>query len=341
MKIKNVISSMLLCTALAGCSVGGSASTTTETTTTESTTEAVVETVEDKDYLIGVVQLVQHPALDAATQGFIDELKEELGLTDDNFDVQNAAGDTATCAQIANSLVNENVDLILANATPALQAAQNATTTIPVLGTAVTEYGTALGIEDFNGLVGTNISGTSDLAPLDQQAAMFAELLPDVTTVGILSCSAEANSKYQVNVVKTYLEEHGYTVNTYTFADSNDVAQVTQTACAENEALYIPTDNTAASCTEAINNVASQSKTPIITGEEGIMAGCGIATLSIDYYSLGKTTGQMAAKILKGEANVSEMEIEYYPNPVKEYMADRCEELGITVPSDYTAYTAE
>ncbi len=229
----------------------------------------------------------------------------------------------------------------MANATAALQAAASATDTIPVLGTSITEYGVALGIDNFNGTVGGNVSGTSDLAPLDQQADMFDELLPDANTIGILYCSAEANSVYQANVVKAALEAKGKTVTVYTFADSNDVASVTQQACSECDALYIPTDNTAASCTEAINNVASQAGTPIITGEKGIMEGCGIATLSIDYYELGKTTGAMAAKILKGESDISTMPIEYYSNPEKLYNPERCTALGITVPDDYTADEGE
>ena len=317
-----------LAATMAGCSVGGSA------TSTASSAASVKDT---DDLLIGVVQLVTHPALDAATEGFVTTLKDELGLTDDNFDIQNAANEAATCSSIATAFVNEEVDLILANATPALQAAASATATIPVLGTAVTEYGTALAIDDFDGTVGTNVSGTSDLAPLDQQASMFDELLPDAQHIGILYCSGEPNSVYQAKVVQAELEKAGKTVSTYTFADSNDVSQVTAAACAESDALYIPTDNTAASCTEAIDAVASQANIPIIAGEEGIMTGCGIASLSISYYELGVTTGKMAAKILKGEEKVSEMPIEYYPEPVKKYVPARCEKLGITVPSDYTA----
>ena len=317
-----------LAATMAGCSVGGSA------TSTASSAASVKDT---DDLLIGVVQLVTHPALDAATEGFVTTLKDELGLTDDNFDIQNAANEAATCSSIATAFVNEEVDLILANATPALQAAASATATIPVLGTAVTEYGTALAIDDFDGTVGTNVSGTSDLAPLDQQASMFDELLPDAQHIGILYCSGEPNSVYQAKVVQAELEKAGKTVSTYTFADSNDVSQVTAAACAESDALYIPTDNTAASCTEAIDAVASQANIPIIAGEEGIMTGCGIASLSISYYELGVTTGKMAAKTLKGEAKVSEMPIEYYPEPVKKYVPARCEKLGITVPSDYTA----
>lgn len=281
-------------------------------------------------------QLVQHEALDAATQGFKDALTEALG---DKvvFEEQNASNDIPTCGTICAGFAASNVDLILANATPALQAAVSATQTIPILGTAVTEYGVALDIDDFSGTVGGNVSGTSDLAPLDQQAQMLLELVPEAKIVGILYCSAEPNSVYQSDVVKAELEKSGVTVSVYTFADSNDVAAVTATACDENDVLYIPTDNTAASCTEAINNVAEPRRCAIIAGEEGICAGCGVATLSINYYDLGVTTGKMAAKILTGEANISEMPIEYFPDPVKKYNPAICEALGITVPEDYVA----
>ena len=290
----------------------------------------------EETYTVGICQLVQHEALDAATKGFCDALTDALG-DKVTFIEQNASNDIHTCATICSGLVAEDVDLILANATPALQAAATATDTIPILGTAVTEYGVALDIENFDGTVGGNISGTSDLAPLDQQAAMLLELLPEAKTVGILYCSAEANSVYQAQVVQSCLEEAGVEVKIYTFADSNDVSTVTATACDECDALYIPTDNTAASCAEAINNVAEPAGVPIVAGEEGICKGCGIATLSINYYDLGYTTGQMAVKILTGESDISEMPIEYFPNPVKKYNPTLCESLGITVPEDYVA----
>lgn len=328
MKLK-VLTSALLCTALAGCASSGASSSTASSSNEQK-----------ESYTVGILQLVQHPALDAASQGFEDTLKEEFG---DNVTIEykNASNDTAQCTTIATQFVNENVDLILANATPALQAAQSATNTIPILGTAVTEYGVALGIDDFSGTVGTNISGTSDLAPLDKQAAMFSELLPNAKKIGILYCSAEANSVYQANVVKESLEKDGKEVVIKTFSDSNDVATVTKDLCSSVDAIYIPTDNTAANCTETINNVAEPAGIPIIAGEEGIMSGCGVATLSIDYYQLGVTTGKMAIKILKGESKIEDMPIEYYENPVKEYMKDRCEKLNITVPSDYKAYEAD
>ena len=291
---------------------------------------------QDKTYVVGVCQLVQHDALDAATRGFEEALKAELGDAVE-IRVQNASNDIPTCSTIVSGFVADGVDLIMANATPALQAAAAATQEIPILGTSITEYGVALDLKDFNGTVGGNISGTSDLAPLDQQAEMIPELIEDVRTVGILYCSAEPNSVYQAEVVKAKLESMGITVQVYTFADSNDVAAVTATACAENEALYIPTDNTAASCAEAINNVAEPAGVAIIAGEEGICRGCGIAALSISYYDIGYTTGQMAARILRGEADISTMPIEYYPNPVKKYNPTLCEALNIVVPEDYIA----
>lgn len=342
-KFSKMIAGSLLAVALAGCTVGGSSSASTGTASAASgtSTGSASTAVDPSKMMIGVVQLVQHPALDSATQGFVDELKAELNLTDANFDIQNASGDSATCTTIANAFVSEKADLILANATPALQAAKNATTTIPVLGTSVTEYGTALGIKDFSGTPGGNISGTSDLAPLDQQADMFTELLPNAKNIGILYCSGEPNSVYQVTKVTEYLKAKGLNVTAYPFTDTNDVAQVTQSAASGSDALYIPTDNTAASATETIYNVTSKTKTPIIAGEEGICSGCGIATLSIDYYELGKTTGAMAAKILKGESKVSEMPVEYYKNPKKEYNEKICQELGITVPSGYIAIAAK
>ena len=233
-------------------------------------------------YTVGVCQLVEHPALDSATQGFVDALTEKLG-DKVTFDMQNAQGDSATCSTICTTFVSNQYDLIFANATPALQSAVAATNQIPVLGTSITDYATALQLDNWTGVTGMNVSGTSDLAPLDKQAECIKELFPDAKTVGILYCSAEPNSLYQANVITGHLENAGYTVNTYTFADSNDVASVTQNACNECDVLYIPTDNTAASCTEAINNVATK---PIFCGEEGICKGCGVATLSINYYDI-------------------------------------------------------
>ena len=299
---------------------------------------AVTASAADGDkYTIGICQLVQHEALDAATQGFKDEVTKELGEDSVTFDEQNAQGDSNTCSTIINSFVSNNVDLILANATPALQAAAAGTSDIPILGTSVTEYGVALGLDDFDGTVGGHISETADLAPLDQQAAMLNELFPDAKNVGLLYCSAEANSQYQVDTVKAELEKLGYTCEYYAFSDSNDLSSVATTATDASDVIYVPTDNTVASNTEIINNICLPAKVPVITGEEGICSGCGVATLSISYYDLGVTTGKMAVKILKDGEDISTMPIEYAPNFTKEYNKDICEELGIEVPDDYVA----
>ena len=287
-------------------------------------------------YTVGVCQLVTHDALDAATQGFMDALTEELGDAV-TFDVQNAAGDSNTCSTIVNSFVAADVDLILANATAALQAAVAATADIPILGTSVTEYGVALDIDDFGGTVGGNVSGTSDLAPLDQQAAMLQTLFPDAKNVGLLYCSAEANSQYQVDTVKGYLEEMGYTCTLYPFADSNDAAAVTQTAADASDVIYVPTDNTVAANTGIVDNICQPAGVPVIAGEEGICKGCGVATLSISYYDLGVTTGKMAAKILTGEADISTMPIAYAENFTPKFNTVIGEALGVAMPEGYTA----
>ena len=294
----------------------------------------------DKKYTVGIVQLVQHVALDAATEGFKKALVDKLGADNVVFDYQNASGDTANCTTIVNNFVSNKVDLIMANATPALQAAYNATQTIPILGTSVTEYGVALGIENFNGTVGTNVSGTSDLAPLDEQAQMILDLFPEAKTVGLLYCSAEANSQYQVKVVKEYLEAKSITCKTFTFSDSNDISAVTTAAASEVDVIYIPTDNAAASSAEIIGNILRDKKIPAIAGEEGICAKCGVATLSISYYDLGYKTGEMAADILKGNKKVEEMPIAYAPT-TKKYNKTIADELGITIPDGFTAIEAE
>ncbi len=287
-------------------------------------------------YTVGICQYAPHDALDAATQGFQDALTEAFGDAV-AFELQNAAGDTPTCATIANGFVSAGVDLILANATAPLQAAVAATSDIPILGTSVTEYGVALGISDFNGVVGTNVSGTSDLAPLDQQAAMVQEWFPDAKTVGLLYCSAEPNSQYQVDTVQAELEKLGYTCTQYAFSDTNDMASVTQNAADNSDVIYVPTDNTCANNTGVIDNICRPAGVPIIAGEEGICGGCGVATLSISYYDLGVTTGEMAVKILTGEADISEMPIEYAPQFAKKYNEAICADLGLTVPEGYEA----
>ena len=284
---------------------------------------------------VGICQLVQHDALDAATQGFKDALTEKM--PDVEFDEQNASGDAATCAIITSTFASNGVDLIMANATPALQAAVAATGDIPILATSITEYGVALDIEDFTGVTGINVSGTSDLAPLAEQAAMVKELFPEAKKVGLLYCSAEANSIYQVKVVGEELKALGYETEEFAFTDSNDVASVSALAAAECDVIYIPTDNTAAAYTETIANEVIPAKVPVIAGEEGICRGCGVATLTISYYDIGYATGLMAYEILENGADVSAMPIEYAPQFTKKYNAANAEALGVAIPEGYEA----
>ena len=289
----------------------------------------------EAQYVVGICQQMTHDALDAATQGFKDALNEILGEGTVEFKEGNAGGEQTNCTTIIDGFVSEGVDLILANATWPLQAAASATSEIPILGTSVTDYATALNLDNWTGTVGNNISGTSDLAPLDQQAAVIQELFPDATNIGLLYCSGEPNSVYQIETITGYLEEMGYTCTPYAFTDVNDLSSVTQTACDSSDVIYIPTDNTAAANTETIANVVIPNGVPVITGESGLCSGCGVATLSIDYYDLGYTTGEMAADILQGEADITTMAVQSAPNVTKMYNAANCEALNITIPDDY------
>ena len=290
-------------------------------------------------YKVGICQLVQHAALDAATEGFKAALTEKLG-DKVTFDLQNASGESTNCTTICGQFVSDKVDLIMANATAALAAAAAATGDIPVVGTSITDYASALGIEDWNGATGFNVTGASDLAPLDKQAAMIKELCPDAKTVGILYCSTEANSKYQSDVITGYLEDLGFTVEVYTFVDSNDIISVTTTAAENCDVIFAPTDNMVADNTEAINNVLEPAGVPLVAGEEGICTGCGVATLSISYYDMGYAAGEMAYEILVNDADPATMEIQYASDLTNKYMSARCAALNITVPEGYVAIDA-
>ncbi len=288
-------------------------------------------------FVVGICQLVTHDALDAATKGFKDALTEELAKEGKTVEFKegNAAGDSNTCSTIVNSFKSQKVDLIMANATAAFQAAYNATEDIPVLGTSITAYGVALGMDDFDGTIGGNLSGTSDLAPLEEQVNMMLSLVPDAKTVGILYCSAEANSKYQSDVVEDLLKKAGKTVIVSTFSDSNDISPVLTELSDKVDLIFVPTDNTVASNTGIIDQICTLKGIPVFAGEEGICKGCGFATLSISYYNIGVKTGKMAAEILLGKSDISAMPIQYDEAPVKKFVKARCDALGITVPSDY------
>ncbi len=304
--------------------------------TADANSESDPAPASDKEYNIGICQLVQHDALDAATKGFKDVLTEKLG-DKVHFDEQNANGEATNCTTICTGFVASGVDLILANATGALQAANAATSTIPILGTSVTDYATALSIDDWTGTTGTNISGTSDLAPIDEQAAMLMDMFPEAKQVGIVYCSAEANSKYQATKFGEALTAANVAFKEYSAADTNEISTVITTAISECDVLYIPTDNTMASSTETIKNIVVPAGIPVIAGEEGICAGCGVATLSISYEDIGRTTGEMAYEILVNGADVSTMEVRFAPNVTKKYNAEICEQLGITPPEGYVA----
>ena len=334
MKSMKKIAAAALSCLMAGAMLAGCG--TTENTTSDSGSSDAGSADAGKVYNVGICQLVEHAALDAATLGFKDALTEKLG-ENVKFDEQNAQGESTNCATICSGFVANNCDLILANATPALQAAAAATNSTPIIGTSITDYATALAIDEWTGKTGVNVTGTSDLAPIDQQEDMLLELFPDVKQVGILYCSSEANSKYQATKFEEALAADGIAYKEYSAADSNEIQSITTTAVAECDVLYIPTDNTMASNAEIVKNIAVPAGIPVIAGEEGICSGCGVATLSISYYDIGYKAGEMAYDILVNGKNAGDLDIEFAPNVVKEYNKEICETLGITPPEGYVA----
>ena len=328
--------------AMAACggNSGSSSDNGSDTGTEESASSGSSES-SGQTYTIGICQQMEHEALDQATQGFKDACTELFGEGNVEFDEQNAQGEQAMCSTIINNFVSSDVDLILANATLPLQTAAQATADIPILGTSITDYATAFGIDDWTGATGVNISGTSDLAPIDQQEDMLKELLPDTKKVGILYCSAEPNSQYQAQLFEEALDEDGIAYEEYTAADSNEIQTVVNSAIETCDALYIPTDNTMASNTQIVNNICMPAKVPVIAGEQGICSGCGIATLSISYYDIGYTAGEMAYQVLVEGEDISTMEIQTAPEVTKMYNPTICEELGIEIPDDYVAIETE
>ena len=293
------------------------------------------QSADDPDgYTIGICEQMEHVSLSEATQGFMDGLAELLGADKVVFREQNAGGEQTNCTTIMNGFLAEGVDLILANATWPLQAAASATADTPILGTSVTDYAVALGLDEFDGTVGGNISGTSDLVDLEAQAAIISELFPDAGTVGLLYCSGEPNSVYQIETVRGYLEPLGYACEIFAFTDVNDLASVTQAACDACDVIYIPTDNTVATNVESVANVVLPAGVPVVGGDPGICSGCGVATIATDYYELGRLTAEMATQVLNGEADISSMPIQYGAME-KIYDPENCELLGISIPEGY------
>lgn len=289
-----------------------------------------------KTYTVGIVQQLEHPALDAATEGFRDKLTELLGDSV-TFDYQNAQGEQTNCTTIATKFVSNNVDLIMANATTALQSAAAATGDIPIVGTSVTDYKTA-GVIDENDAPGRNVTGVSDLAPVDEQIALLQKVCPDAKKVAIVYCSAEPNSIFQSELAQKYLGDAGLEFAEYTAADSNEVQSVITKAISECDTVYIPTDNTIANNMEIIKNVTVPAKIPVICGEENMCGGGGLATLSISYYELGQKAGEMAYDILVNGADPAAMPIEFVSeNITPKYNAETAAALGIELPEDLVA----
>ena len=288
-------------------------------------------------YVIGICQMTKHPSLDQASDGFKDAVIAALGEENVVFEEQDAAGEYATCGVVIDGFIAEGVDLILANSTTPLQVAVSATDEIPILGTSITDYAAALNMSEWSGSVEGNVSGTTDLAPLDQQAAVIAELFPEAENVGLLYCSSEPNSVYQIRLIREYLTGMGYSCTEFAFADVNDMSYVIETACDASDVIYIPTDNTCATYTENIANVVLPAGIPVVTGDSATCAAAGVATFSISYYDLGRATGEMAVQILTGEADISEMPIQPAGEAYKLYNPANCERLGVNVPDGYLA----
>ena len=278
-------------------------------------------------YKVGVCQLMVHDSLDQATNGFIDALTEDMkaaGKTVE-FDTQ-VAGEANLCTTVVNTFTAKKVDLIMGNATPALLAAANATTSIPVLGTSVTDYN-----DTFGGNIPTNVSGTSDAVPFDEQAKMMIDSLNLVAgdVVGVLYCTNESNSLIQYEAVKALFEAEGIVVEAYTFSETTELQTVVTNMASKVKAVYVPSDNTVASNDSIVGTICTEKKVPVYTSYGGAIC---YASLAIDYYQLGVETGHMAAKILLGEKTTADIEVATL-TPTVSYNAELCAQLGIEVPA--------
>ncbi len=292
----------------------------------------------EKVYKIGVVQLVEHSALDASYQGFVDGLAE-AGLVDGQniqIDYQNAQGEQANCVTIAQKLVNDRSDLILAIATPAAQAVANLTRNIPILVTAVTDPASAQLVKS-NELPSTNVSGTSDLTPVEAQIKLAKQMVPNLQTIGLLYCSSEQNSKFQIDIAKKVCDELGINYVEATVSNSNEIQQVTQSLVGKVEAIYSPTDNMIAAGMATVALVTTPAKIPVFCGEQGMTEMGGLATYGINYYELGKQTAKQAVAILKEGKNPADMPIEYLANGDLYVNMDTAQAIGITIPEEIAA----
>lgn len=287
---------------------------------------------EDKRTKIGVIQLVEHPALDANYKVFVDGLAEAGYIDGQNIkiDFQNAQGEQANCVTIANKLVNDNDDLIFAIATPAAQAVANLTKNIPILISSVTDPKTAKLVKS-NNKPETNVSGTSDLTPVKAQIQLLKKINSNVKTVGLMFCSSEANSIFQIDLAKEACKENGFDFIEGSVSNSNEIQQVTQSLVGKVDAIYIPTDNMLAAGMANVAMVANDAKIPVICGEEGMVKSGGLATYGIDYYELGKQTAKMAVQILKDGKNPAEMPIEYLEKCTLSVNEETAKAIGVSV----------
>jgi len=294
---------------------------------------------DEKVYNIGIVQYVDHVALDAAREGFIAALKDNGYVDGENIkiDLQNAQADQSNLSTISDRFVSNNSDLVLAIATPATQAIAGKTTDIPILGTAVTDYVSAR-LVDSNEAPGGNVTGTTDMNPIKEQIDLLVQLVPDAKTVGLLYTSSEDNSILQAKLAKEAIEAKGLKYVEVTVTNSNDVQQATQSIVDQCDAIYIPTDNVFASAMPVVHGVTAESKTPVICGESGMVNSGGLATLGINYYDLGYQTGLMGVKILKGEAETATMPIEASTKFDFAINGTVAEEIGLTIPAELEQY---
>ncbi len=284
---------------------------------------------------IGIIQLVEHNALDQANKGFVDGLKE-AGYEDGKnitIDYQNAQGEQANCITISQKFVNDRVDLILAIATPAAQAVANTTKDIPILVTAVTDPADAKLVAD-NTVPGGNVTGTSDLTPVKEQIDLLKKLVPSAKKIAFLYNSSEQNSKFQVDMAKAKSDEIGLSYIDATITNPNDIQQVVQSLVGKVDAVYVPTDNMVSAGMANVIAITEPAKIPVICGEAAMLNAGGLATYGIDYYELGKLTANQAVKILKGESKPADMPIEYIQNPVLEVNTNAAQKLGVTIPAD-------
>ena len=289
----------------------------------------------DKAYKIGVIQLTEHAALDASNEGFVETVNAS-GLNV-SIDQQNAQNDQSACQTIASKFVGDGVDLIFAIATPAAQAAAGATSDIPIVGTAITDFA-ASGLVKDNDKPGTNVTGSSDLTPVAEQLEMMQKVLPDVKKVGLLYCSAESNSDIQIQAAKDELDALGISYDEYAVSSSNEIQSVVESAVGKVDALYAPTDNTIAAGAAQVGQICKENKLPFVTGEEGMCMAGGLFTLSINYKDLGKAAGEMAVKILKGESKPADMAIEHLST--KDLVVVKNDEMASAIGVDLSALDA-